>query len=239
MLVIITIITNYYYYTYTYTYIDSFQDLLLSDNILLLLKIKSQETLSDDIKALYSKVATKAAIIWNQLAQLISQESVQYLEIILEICKISRDYQNQPLIFAEKMDLIKPYFDTKLLSYLRYAISEEEMKIKNYGKDPILTPSNWLQILNIVYNGISYELEMRFQRIIDPLIQILRFDQPDIRTQLFLSIIKTMPTLDLPYLRTCAENMVDYTLFKLNTSELSDSSLLDKMEHFAKDIQVI
>ena len=91
-------------------------------------------------------------------------------------------------------------FDTSLLSYMKFAIEEEEMKIKAIGSDPVRFPSKWLQILQIIsqvrkflflllllllliviklklilyvhIKGVFAELESRFERLLEPLLLV-------------------------------------------------------------------
>jgi hypothetical protein len=42
-------------------------------------------------------------------------------------------YQQDELKFLERMDYLKPRFDTSLLAYLNFAIAEEELKMKVTG----------------------------------------------------------------------------------------------------------
>ena len=63
-------------------------------------------------------------------AMQLKTESVRHLETIQDICEIAAKYQHDELKFLERMDYMKPRFDTSLLAYLTFAIAEEEATLK-------------------------------------------------------------------------------------------------------------
>ena len=81
--------------------------------------------------------------------------------MIHDICDIATLYQHKQGEFLDRMEFLRPKFDTALLSYLKFAIEEETAIIKNSGKDPASMPSVWLQVLQVVRQGVFAELESR------------------------------------------------------------------------------
>lgn len=189
---------------------NSFKDLYLSNNFLDLMKRKSQESISPRISQLYSKIVSKAVETISLLAEHARVESIPHLETIREVCYIASKYQNDDIKFQNEMDRIRDRFSVQFLSFLKYAIDEENNRLLRLDVEPAKTPSTWLQILTVVYNGVLNELEIRFNRLLDPLIAIIRFEQPEIRSDLFKRIVEGLPPLDLPYIKALAQNLVDY-----------------------------
>ena len=60
-----------------------------------------------------------------------------------------------------------------LLSYLTFAIAEEEAVMRSSGRDPVMMPSTWLQVLQVVYRGVYAEFETRFERLLEPLLLLV------------------------------------------------------------------
>ena len=204
--------------------LSSYKDLYLSPNFLLLLQNKNKDIyLTNNVRLLYSKITYKGIEYISQLTDLIKQESIQHLQTIYDICQISSKFQHNEIQFLNEIELIKNKFDTTLLSYIKYAIQEEEYSIlsklkrentlanKVYDKNDVYNnPSRWLQILNIIYNGVYYELSSRFQRLLDPLLLILRFEQRDVQSYLYQRLVESTAVIDLPYLKSLSQNIVDY-----------------------------
>lgn len=82
--------------------------------------------------------------------------------MIHDICDVAALYQHQQGKFLDKMESLRPRFDTALLSYLKFAIDEEISVIKSSGKDPQTMPSVWLQVLQVVRQGVFAEIESRY-----------------------------------------------------------------------------
>jgi hypothetical protein len=125
--------------------IDSYRDLLLSDNFLYLLRQANKTTASYRERLLYGKMANKAVTVVAELGALVKTESVRHLQTIHDVCEVAALYQQDELKFLERMDYLRPRFDTALLAYLRYAIQEEKNTIRLRGSDPDRLPSTWLQ----------------------------------------------------------------------------------------------
>jgi hypothetical protein len=138
--------------------IDSYRDLLLADNFLYLLRQANKTTASYSERLLYGKVANKAMAVVAELGALVKTESVRHLQTIHDICEVAALYQQDELKFLERMDYLRPRFDTALLAYLRYAVQEEKDLIRLRGSDPDRLPSVWLQgnIISVIDIIASY-----------------------------------------------------------------------------------
>ena len=141
--------------------LDSYRDLLLSNSFITLMK-NMNETVSDyNTAKVCAKITNKATQLTQELAGLVKAESVRHLQTLHEICDISAKFQHDDVKFLEMMDKIRHKFDTALLSYLKFAIAEEEACIRKNKGDPIAMPSTWLQVLMVIEQGIFAEFESR------------------------------------------------------------------------------
>ena len=219
--------------------IESYNDLLLSNNFLYLLQLCNKTEINYSKRLLYSKLITKSIQLNNKLINLIQIESIKYLDTILEICDISYKYQDNEHDFLYQMDLIKPKFDTNLLNYIDYSINEELIKLKKLGCNPIQNPSKWLLILKVIQQGILAEFEIRYERLLDPLLLILRFNEPIIRTNLLKSIINNTSIIDLQYLRTLGINMKEsIELTYSQNNQIVDENTYKSLLQLYNDIEL-
>ena len=98
--------------------------------------------------------------------------------------------------------------DTALLSYLNYAMREESIRLRQVGIDAAACPSPWMQIFQIVKQGTLAEFESRYAQLLDPLLLIVRFDDPVIRGAVFERFVAITPPMELPYMKALALNMI-------------------------------
>jgi hypothetical protein len=192
--------------------IGSYRELLLSENMLYLLKCANATSVEPQERKFYQKITEKTITLTAELGALVKSESVRHLETIHEVCEIAAQFQHDEDKFLERMQYVKPRFDTALLAYLSYAINEETLQIRQRGLDPDLAPSQWLQVLIIVQRGVSAEFEHRYQLLLEPLLLVVRFDDPELRSEIFRRFVSITPTMDLPYLKALALNMIDGVL---------------------------
>lgn len=236
--------------------LESFKDLLLSENLLYLLNQANISTSfiefgeENIIRPLLAKVTNYAFTLNTQLVELIQQESIRHLTTIHEICDISRKFQSSDeLLFLDALDLLKPKFDTDLLSYLKYAIEEEMNNVRLKGSDPVMMPSPWLTILRVIEQGVLAEFEVRYDRLLEPLLLVIRFEDVNIRRTLFSRFVNVTAPLDLLYMRELAMNMansiIDSDKNNKNSGMLNDLNgfsgaddlnLVDKMHQLREDV---
>ena len=190
------------------TVIDGYRDLLLSDNCLFLLRLANQTTFEWDLRQLYRKITEKSIYLTAELGALVKTESVRHLQTIQDICEIAAELQHEEVKFLERMQYVKPRLDTALLSYLNYAMREETIRLRQVGIDAAACPSPWMQILQIVKQGTLAEFESRYAQLLDPLLLIVRFDDPVIRGAVFERFVAITPPMELPYMKALALNMI-------------------------------
>ena len=216
--------------------LDSFTDLMLGDNFLYILKT-ANETVSDGkTRKVFSKIVSKTAQLTSQLGVLVSRESFRHLETIREICEISALYQHDEAEFTDRMRVVKPKFDTDLLSFIKYKINEEVENISKNGGDAYNSPSSWLQVLQVVYKGILSDFEHRYDRLLEPLLLVVRFDEPDIRTKLLIEFIEITPVVDLHILRALAFNMIKSVITDESTSKSVGADIRESLLQLHEDI---
>jgi hypothetical protein len=189
--------------------IESYRDLLLSGNMIYLLLQANRTEQSYDNRLLYSKISQQAAKFSLELVSLMNQESMRHLQTIYDVCDIAQKYQHRELLFLEHLDYVKPRFDTAFLAYLNFAIEEEKRNQRSKGYDATRYPSKWLLILTVIRQGVQAEFEQRYERILEPLLLVVRFEQKFIREDLFHRFVNQTAPIDLQYMRTLALNMVD------------------------------
>ncbi|KAJ1421017.1 hypothetical protein B484DRAFT_126234 [Ochromonadaceae sp. CCMP2298] len=199
--------------------IDSYRDLLLSDNILFLLTNANKTTFDEKTRLLYKKLTEKSIFLTAELGALVKTESVRHLQTIQDVCEIAADLQHDDVKFLERMYYIKPRFDTALLGYLNFAMQEERTRVRNRGLDPLLAPSDWLQVLLIVKQGVMAEFEARYTNILEPLLLVVRFEDPELRSELLKRFVQVTPAMELPYMRALALNMISNVLGRQTLGE--------------------
>ena len=187
--------------------LDGFKDLYLADNFLYLVRT-ANETMTDGAARMnFAKITKRASSVIADLGALVQQESVRHLETIHDICEISAQYQHDEEYFLERLSYIKPKFDTEFLGYLKWAVEEEKTVIRLGGGDPAALPSKWLQVLYVVQRGVIAEFETRFERLLEPLILTIRFEDRDVRRSLLREFVAVTPAIELHTLRALALNM--------------------------------
>lgn len=195
--------------------LDGFRDLLLSDNILPLLQQANQQESSTEVRQLYSLIVDKSVQLHTELAALMQQETVRHLETISQICEVARSFQADDLQFLERMDALKPKFDTQLLGYLSYAIKEEETRLRKKQAElnlPVFEASRWLKVLTILHQGVLAEFETRYAPLLEMVLLIIRFHDTSIRRAIFERFVAITAPTDLGFLRQLALNMVERIL---------------------------
>ena len=187
---------------------EAFRDLLLSDNFLFLLKAANATVSDGGSRRALGRIATRSSELTLELGLLVRTESVRHLETISDICEVAALYQEDEGEFLDRLDIIRPRFDSDLLGYLKFAIAEEEQFIAARGSDATRFPTQWLQILRVVQQGVRADVERRFDRLLDPILLALRFTEPLVQERLFSSFVNNTASLDLYYMRNLCCNLV-------------------------------
>ena len=207
--------------------LDSYRDLLLSSSFVTLMK-EMNITVSDNATRLVcGKIVEKATEMTQELGFLLKTESMRHLQTIHDICDISANFQQNELEFLKRMDNIRHRFDTSLLSYIKFALAEEEAAIRSKGYNPESMPTTWLQVLRVISQGVFAEFEARYERLLEPLILTVRFNDELVQENVFRRFVNITASLDLPYLRELAMNMI--TSVEANPNSILDVTTRDSV----------
>jgi hypothetical protein len=214
------------------TVLDANKDLLLSSNIAFLLREQSLalDPAQGDEGAAAAQacrlISERSAELYGELGALVELESVRHLQTIHDVCECAVRYKDDPLAFVDALDTLKPQFDMDFLGYLDFAIAEEQATLIAPGDS-----SSWLQLLRLMQAGVHAEFAARYDRLLEPVILMLRFEEANQRSALFKAIVDSTPPLDLLHLRALVLNMVQgIRSHDLNKSLLSDPDLPERIE---------
>ena len=206
--------------------LGGFKDVLLAEDFLYIMKQRNESCRDYSERAAYSKMVAYSVDLNTQLGLLVRTESIRHLQTIQDLCQVAVMYQHDELKFLDEVDLIRPRFDTELLSYLKFAIEEERAELAARGSDWEKDPSTWLKVLTVVQGGVIADFETRYERLLDALLTTLRFDSTDLRRAILERFIKITPGLDWPYLKALGTNMAG----NLITVDSALNNLVDKEE---------
>lgn len=156
-------------------------------------------------------------------------ESVRHLQTIQDICEVAANFQQDEAAFLDRMDYLKPRFDTALLAFLTHSIAEEENKMTSTASTTqSAMHSDWLQILKIVKQGVMAEFETRYDLLLEPLMLAVRFylqavedvGNMPLAKELLRRFVEVTPTIDLPFLKELASNMIENVLANQLTQQV-------------------
>lgn len=198
----------------------NYKDLLLSDNLVDLIKERLQAMMRRDQDArregnedsLKDIHARERAILINlaQIAQALVKEAqalgaeleVSMLEIIRSICEVAMDpshktEEDTSIALTDAVRDMRPLLDDAFIAYLKYAIAEEEGKLARAGVVDDPEHNRWLFVLKIVQEGVYAELSRGVRRYIDHIWYVLRMKTKSERRGLLEKLIDVMPTMDV------------------------------------------
>jgi hypothetical protein len=205
------------------------RDVMLSDNFIYIMhQLNATNRVPDQRRALAQLVNASVEVV-TELAYAVEMQSARHLRTIHDVCEVASKHRFEPIVFMERMNEIKPRFDTELYGFLQYAIREEEVRLQRLG---ITAPSAWLQVLKIVETGVYEEFAARYDRVLEPIILSLRFDPQEFRSELFGRFVNITAPMDLRFMRELAVNMVEGTL---NVPAQKDFISRSSIEGFAGD----
>lgn len=198
----------------------SYKDVLLSDNLIDLIKERLHAMVQRDLDArregdedlLKEAHSRERAILINlaQIAQALVKEAqalgaeleVSMLEIIRSICEVAMDPSHKSeeetaIALTDAVRDMRPLLDDAFVAYLKYAIDEEEGKLARAGVVDDPEHNRWLFVLKIVQEGVYAELSQGIKRYIDHIWYILRMKTKSERKQLLAKLVDAMPTMDV------------------------------------------
>jgi hypothetical protein len=95
-----------------------------------------------------------------------------------------------------------------------------------------------MQVLHIVRQGVLEEFERRYDRLLEPLVLHVRFEDADLRSDLFRRFVDMVPPLELRYMRELAMNMASSIQDQAAAGEVfPDAQLVLKMQQLESDVE--
>ena len=238
--------------------VNEYKDLLLSDRFVSLIKERlirmanrEQQRRQNQIHKQYDnndhdedakdimerehlrKLTRQAMILLKETRALGAELEVSQLEVIRSICQVAMNpkYETEEeasIALTDTVRGMRPLLDDSFVSYLKYAIAEEEGRLRRRGllEDP--EHNCWLFVLMIVQEGVYAELGREVNRYITHIEYILRMETKQERKELLKKIVDVMPSMDVrPFVK-----IVDNIVASLGTSargEFSDANVLGGM----------
>jgi len=102
-----------------------------------------------------AKINEYAVVCVEQMIEYMQFAEEQQLEKIRSICEVALDDMSKLPAAVKNM---RPLLDQDFIAYLDYAIDKEREGIRGRNLNPDLEPTEWLQILGIIKNGVYAEL---------------------------------------------------------------------------------
>jgi hypothetical protein len=209
---------------------ENYKDLLLSDNLVELIKDRLTTMADRDLDALRSddeslgEKHSRERLLLGQLvifAQLLLKETralgaemeAQQLEVVRSICKVAMDPRHQTeeetaLALTDVVRDMRPLLDDAFVAYLKYAVAEEEARLARAGLLDDPEHNQWLFVLQIVQQGVYAEIAKGINRYIEHIWYVLRMETPKERRMLLEKLIDVMPTLDVRPFVQVVDNIV-------------------------------
>ncbi|KAL7537850.1 hypothetical protein ACHAXR_012515 [Thalassiosira sp. AJA248-18] len=237
----------------------NYKDLLLSDNLVDLIKERLHAMAMRDIDAqregkedLFKEVhARERAISMNlvQIAQALVKEAqalgaeleVSMLEIIRSICEVAmnpshKTEEDTADALTDAVRDMRPLLDDAFVAYLKYAIAEEEGKLARAGLVDDPEHNRWLFVLKIVQEGVYAELSQGMKRYVDHLFYVLRMKTKTERKELLKKLIDVMPTMDVRPFVKVVSNIVS-SLGTTVKGDFADGVILGEMTNQLLQLQ--
>lgn len=231
----------------------NYKDLLLSDNLVDLMKERLQAMAQRDLEArrrgeedaVLALHATERAILINLAkigqglvkdAQALGAElEVSMLEIIRSICEVAMDpshktEEDTAMALKDAVRDMRPLLDDAFVAYLKYAIGEEQGRLAREGVLDDPEHNRWLFVLQIVQEGVYAELSQGVKRYVDHIWYVLRMKSKTERKELLKKLIDAMPTMDVRPFVKVVKNIVS-SLGTTVKGDFSDGVILGEMSN--------
>ena len=204
--------------------VDSYRDLLLSENFVSLVRSRMENMAERDMDALrrddvsleekhkqerelLGRIVVNAQLLLKETHALGAKLEAQQLEIIRSICKVAMDpshatEEEAAIALTDAVRDMRPLFDDAFIAYLKYAVAEEEGRLARSGLLDDPEHNQWLFVLQIVQKGVYAEVSKSIGRYIDHIWYVLRMETAKERFLLLKDIIDSLPSLDVkPFLQ--------------------------------------
>ncbi|KAK1743735.1 hypothetical protein QTG54_005332 [Skeletonema marinoi] len=222
----------------------NYKDLLLSDNLVELMKERLQAMAQRDLEARRrgdedAVSAVHATEHWAGIGQGCAgtgaELEVSMLEIIRSICEVAMDpshktEEDTAVALKDAVRDMRPLLDDAFVAYLKYAIGEEQGRLAREGVLDDPEHNRWLFVLQIVQEGVYAELSQGVKRYVDHIWYVLRMKSKTERKELLKKLIDVMPTMDVRPFVKVVNNIVS-SLGTTVKGDFSDGVILGEMSN--------
>jgi hypothetical protein len=188
-----------------------------------------------------SKLVNYAMILLKETQSLGAELEAMQLELIRSICEVAMDprYSTEEeavIALSDAVRDMRPLLDENFVAYLKYAIAEEEGRLRRRGLLDDMNHSSWLMVLKIIQGGVYAELAKSVQRHVDTILYVLRMDTKKRRRRLLELFVNDLPSLDVRPFRKVVDNIVGSlgTVFRAGGG--GDSEMTRILGGMAKEI---
>jgi hypothetical protein len=162
---------------------------------------------------LLGQLVVATQLLLKEARALGAELEAQQIEVIRSICKVAMDpsHTTEGETAAALTDAVRdmrPLFDDMFVSYLKYAVAEEEGRLARAGVLDDPDHNQWLFVLKIVQQGVYAEIAKGINRYIEHIWYVLRMETPIERKMLLEKLIDSMPTLDVRPFVHVVDNIV-------------------------------
>lgn len=172
--------------------VDEYRDLLLSERFVQLiqdrfLSMKEYDkkcadgvvVRSDEIserhekeRTILGKMVKQAMLLLKEVQALGAELETMQLEVVRSICLVAMDpkHKTEEEAAVALTDAVRdmiPLLDETFISYLKYAVAEEEARLARRGLLEDTNHNRWLCVLKIVQNGVYAELGRKVGRHVE------------------------------------------------------------------------
>lgn len=211
--------------------VSGFKDLIASENFVPLIKKRlkemaqkeekmTEEMIATDLITRHerdrenlSKLVNHAMILLKETQSLGAELEAMQLELIRSICEVAMDpryatEEEAVIALSDAVRDMRPLLDENFVAYLKYAIAEEEGRLRRRGLLDDTSQSSWLMVLKIIQGGVYAELAKSVQRHVDTILYVLRMDTKVRRRRLLELFVNDLPSLDVRPFRKVVDNIV-------------------------------
>jgi len=212
--------------------VSGFKDLIVSENFVPLIRKrlngmaqKEEEKVMEEMSTTdlitrherdqenLSKLVNYAMILLKETQSLGAELEAMQLELIRSICEVAMDpryatEEESVMALSDAVRDMRPLLDENFVAYLKYAIAEEEGRLRRRGLLEDMSQTSWLMVLKIIQGGVYAELAKSVQRHVDTIFYVLRMDTKVRRRRLLEFFVDDLPSLDVRPFRKVVDNIV-------------------------------
>ena len=198
-----------------------FKDLLLSDNLVTLMRGQLQKMAMESLDLKRNDEYTAEAeetfryerqnlgrlinytqLLLKEVRALGAELEASQLEVIRSICHVAMDpkhttEEETAEALTDAVRDMRPLLDEHFVAYLKYAVGEEEGRLARSGVLDDPDENRWLFVLKIVQEGVYAELAKGVQRYVDHISYVLRMESKKERKELLSEFIDVLPSMDV------------------------------------------